>query len=449
MRTKIVLLSGVFAVGLFANAKECIEKKRFVPVKGDMGIYNRMHPSGNFVMSTIDDRVVIYDLRKNPAKRIETPMNDETYPVEGSWDLIASPNHADLGMKYFSFDEVLRDGKGARAKFNDPEHNQYYHSAAEFADSTKEKRKFRTALYSKLKYRDYAVTPTSRGAPKVEKSAIYSLCAKIIGGKEKPIDGSSDETLRAKAKAVEEARQKLMDDNLNYDVETRNVNNRARREDARRIANASLTNLRARKSEYAEFQRRLGLAETTSDDFSQPILSKDGQFIAAVTWEPGDPNGTRQTLQVFKIDGEKCTRVADAGYATSKPSFAYPEKNGAQKLTFTAENLEPRLQSREVEPSGLDRAALHNRVIAIWQSTIAFVFDTVTGKTLRISEPGEDPQYPGYTRDGRVIYSGRKDGSAGFFIVDPNQVEGSSGNCLGKDDVARALRENGTPAIAR
>ncbi len=334
--TLLILLSRTIA------AKECIEKRKFIAVKGDLGMYQRVHPSGNFVMSSVGDRIKIFDLRTNPATAVDTPMKSEAYPVEGSWELIASPDHPVEGMKYFSFNEALREGRAVKAKFNDPEHDEYYHSAAEFPDSTKEKLHFRTSLYTQLKYRDYVVTQNSGDEPpRVEKSTVKSLCKE-------------------------------------------------------------------------------------TKDFSQPILSKDGLYVGGIAHSAKLKGPFSQTLQIFRIDGEKCVPVSDAGFATSKPSFAYPEKDKAPKLVFTGETLEPAF----VVP-------ISNR---IGDRTAAYIFDSGTGRTVKISQPGESPQYPGFTRDGRVIYAGLQNGRKGFYVVDPGQVENGLGACVKSETSGPKIR---------
>ncbi len=466
-----MLTSGAVA-GFGAMAKECIEKRRFVPVPGAIGLYQRVHPSGKYTMASINGQVIIFDLTTNPARAIKTSMNDETYPVEGSWDLLASPNHDDEGMNYFSFDEVLRDGRKAQAKFNDPEHNEYYHSAAEFPDSTKEKRHFRTALYTKLRYRDYTMTPASLGRPAVQKSEIKSLCEQIVD--ERPRDPVKDEALRSQLRTLEKTRKDSLKIIERHQTMSINAANSRRRNELRTRLLKAKVSFNEDERKIIDAQRQLGLVDTTNEDLSEPTLSKDAELIGTVTRSPGE---LRKTLQILKIEGSKCTRVADLGYATGKASFSYPEKNVSLKLTFTGERLESEALSqtparfltdeenkralksdkdlrdliaqRRRPGDQLDKDLRKTIALSMQSKAVAHMYDVGTKKTVRISEIGDSPSSPGFTRDGRIIYAGQSDGRNGFFIVDPNQADGGSGVCITKEDAERAGQNSESPSTTK
>ena len=58
----------------------------------DAGMYQRIHPDGQYMLTSNGYGSVI-DLRNWSSPQIRrTAANDELYPVEGSWKLVASPN---------------------------------------------------------------------------------------------------------------------------------------------------------------------------------------------------------------------------------------------------------------------------------------------------------------------------------------------------------------------
>lgn len=137
-----------------------------------VGMYHRVHPTGKYIIASGavqgagENRIAVIDLTSKDsdgnieAKYIPSPLIDETYPVEGSWSHLASPRNrgtAQDGMRYYKFSDILEKNKDATPVFNDPQHDQWYHSAAELPGSKPEKYKFRTMLYGN-RYRDYSFT---------------------------------------------------------------------------------------------------------------------------------------------------------------------------------------------------------------------------------------------------------------------------------------------------
>jgi hypothetical protein len=108
-------------------------------------------------------------------------MNKEVYPVEASreWKWIASPNH-DKKMRYYDFQDLLKNGPMSKAVYEDANLNQFYHSSAELPGHTADKIHFRTSIWSQLKYRDYTAYFNGSFIPtRVEKSKIKSLCPNL------------------------------------------------------------------------------------------------------------------------------------------------------------------------------------------------------------------------------------------------------------------------------
>lgn len=164
-----------------------------------VGMYHRVHPSGNYILSSgvysngfRAGGVAIIDLTKKDAAgkieavAIKTPMINETYPVEGTWSHLASPLHDD-GMRYFKFDDVLKEQKDAKPVMNDREHSNWYHSAAELPGSTPENYKFRTMLYGNS-YRDYQISYDKDGKMKGSSGTKTKYaCKNLTGDLDSPI----------------------------------------------------------------------------------------------------------------------------------------------------------------------------------------------------------------------------------------------------------------------
>ena len=192
MRTDTIilfLLLSVTAPSLFA-AEDCSTARTYISLAGisEDTYYMRVHPNGNYLLFS-GKSVTLVDLTdKVHPKAIPTQMNREAYPVEANntWKWIASPNHespvsySDHIMKYFDFKDSLSRGRESKAVYEDPELNQYYHSAAELPGSSASTLHFRTALWYKLQYRDYTVQLDRDGKPTgVEHTKTKSLCSNL------------------------------------------------------------------------------------------------------------------------------------------------------------------------------------------------------------------------------------------------------------------------------
>src|SRR5688572_2902186 len=142
MKLRILILVSFLCVGQNSIAN-CIPAKEIVPYTEEYGAgaYQRVHPDGDFVMYSAG-QIKLVDIRtrgedgKIQPKYTSTPMNDEAYPVEGSWTLIDYPNHmtadrSSYQMNYYRLDEVVKgESASSLPVFSGPEHNQYYHSSA-------------------------------------------------------------------------------------------------------------------------------------------------------------------------------------------------------------------------------------------------------------------------------------------------------------------------------
>lgn len=133
---------------------------------------------------------------------------------------------------------------------------------------------------------------------------------------------------------------------------------------------------------------------------SNPVLSKDGQYVGGLV-------GSK--LEVFKIDENgDCTQVFKSPFRGSKVNFSYPEKGKAPKITFTTEGG---------ASGGFGRGA--------------YIYDIETKETQLISKDGDTAYYPGFTKDGRVMYKSGKN----MVLIDPNQQDGSTAKCIKSESV--------------
>ncbi len=127
-----------------------------------------------------------------------------------------------------------------------------------------------------------------------------------------------------------------------------------------------------------------------------PIQSKDGAYVAGLV---------ANKLEVFKVkpNGD-CESVAKTDYRGSKVSFSYPEAGKLPQITFTTEGG---------AATGYDKSA--------------YVYDLKSKVSKKVStDQDEEPYYPGFTRDGRIIFKTKE----GFSIVDPNQMGDKTNKCI-------------------
>ena len=134
------------------------------------------------------------------------------------------------------------------------------------------------------------------------------------------------------------------------------------------------------------------------ESVSQPILSKDGTEVAAYF------DGSQRVFRINDNNGT-CREVENLKYPTGKVSFSYRTLSDPGMIAFSTPDTIG--VSGELKPS----ESLGNKI---------YVFDRGTKRTYRISQPWLDESafYPGFTRDGRVIYATKRNGKNGIVIVD-------------------------------
>lgn len=372
----------VFGVQLCALG-ECYPEKEFVVYQNGGGIYNRIHPSGDYVLYTSNrgTGVSIADLtQKNSegkivVKEIRTPMTGETYPVEGRWDLLAAP-YAPGGMAYYQLSDILNVDapQNALPIFKDKKHDQFYHSSAELPGGKSEKYEFRTTLWEGQWTQDYQVTTDEAGKRKVEKKGQrYKVCENIFNPKTAGL--SSAERI-----ALQEEKAKI----------------------EREYLTSALTERDRMDMRHQEISRLLN--PTSANSLSQPTLSKDGTMIAGI------PVG-KDTTHIYKIkENGDCELVKDIGIRTSKISFSYPEGRKLPLITFMNDNFAPQA------------------------SRGAYVYDLNTDLSFKVSGETDADGYPGFTKDGRVVYSGSSKDSnekriTGYFRVDAIKITSNGSKC--------------------
>jgi hypothetical protein len=141
----------------------------------------RVHPSGNYLLFSGVNAVIVDLTDRNHPKEIQTYMNREAYPVESSndWKWIASPNHDDK-MRYYDFHDLLAKREHSQFVYEDAGLNEFYQSSAQLPSKAPGEFRFRTSIWTQLKYRDYTAYFDGDIVPKrVEKTKVKSLCPNL------------------------------------------------------------------------------------------------------------------------------------------------------------------------------------------------------------------------------------------------------------------------------
>lgn len=462
MLSLLLLASSLFPS---SSRAECVPARETVKY-AHSGQYHRVHPSGNFVLYTSRGvRIVDITDRQKP-RAIETPMKAEAYPVEsarGGWELISSPLHDD-GMRYYQMKDLLEMNAAAYPVYKDLENNEYYQSSAELPESTKDVKKIRTLLYGK-KYREYTMEKDSDGnftkvTPGPTKQQICTIFMDQYNADELKLTAADQkdlENLKASQDKLNEARRKTRDElDPAREAYYRDQNNqalydkfmKARTADDQAIQairdNNAQIEYYSRGSNYVKARKRLDALNKEyqqavgerafklvdeinvaqkelnrinrlfpSKTFSNPVLSKDGTLVAA---------GQSKNMVVYRIQpGGICEQVAETGTSASKVSFSFPENGKLPKLTYTAETG---------ASGGFYRSVFH--------------MDLNTKQARQLSPRGTSASYPGFTKDGRVIYSNEE----GFYIVDPNQLDGTdNATCVKKRAGRPVIRSSNNPDL--
>jgi hypothetical protein len=185
-------------------ASQCVPAKELIPFPKNIELarYHRFSPDGNTVLSSFGAmdhknnvmliRISSDETGANTTEVMLTTMKDETYPVEGmknkpgnyEWSLLTSP-YDDKAMGFYEIgtdtkNDVLKHGEAAKAIYSDPNHTEYYHSAAAVPSASGDTSNFRVMLYQKQRMKDYKMTKNTDGSLKVlETSKAYSPCKNL------------------------------------------------------------------------------------------------------------------------------------------------------------------------------------------------------------------------------------------------------------------------------
>lgn len=384
------------------GATGCGPKREFVPVANDIsGMYMKTSPKGDYLITSgptgLIDLTSKGDCGETKFKFIPSPMNSEVAPVEGSeWRLLASPNHQN-GMRYFKLDDILSKQQGAQEDFNDQEHNQYYQSAAELEGSTADTIKFRTVLYTGGRARDYEATKDSSGKWAVtKKSEITNLCQNFVT----PGQTTSPEQERTNLR-ISELSRRISEIERIYS----------------RASEADQALLSAEYRTLSDERVRLGGGR---ESMSNPVLSKDGKEISFV-------GGPKYSFKIAKIlNGSDCQIVEDLGVQGSKGSFSLPVAGKKGLFVYSGYSVVVTgADGRQRTESGV------------------YVLNRDTGKTTKVSS-GNGGNYPGITKDGRVIFMSQFEGRRALEIVDTNQLEGGDVSKCAKPTASATSGSGGT-----
>lgn len=165
------------------------------------------------------------------------------------------------------------------------------------------------------------------------------------------------------------------------------------------------------------------VCESVHKNLAQPILSKDGKFMATLELSEKDlatatdnTNGSdvntgamSSTTGIYKLEKDgSCEKTEDLGFATGKVSFSYPQEGKPDMLSFASS---ANFQSAEsYNTSSVEATYLYNR-------------ETKQNQLISMPWVESEAQYPGFTKDGRVIYATKRGKQVGFVIYDPSQAE--------------------------
>ncbi|MBC7741518.1 MAG: hypothetical protein H7061_04945 [Bdellovibrionaceae bacterium] len=373
-------------------AANCLPPREFIASPANNGgAYLRVHPTGDYVLYTggRTSNVEIIDFTKTNDSGaiapviIKTPMKNEAYPVEGRWDLIASPYDI-KGMSYYSFADftsaAVENKLTVEPVFSDRTHNQFYHSSAELPGGKKGNYDFRTTLWMDRWTQDYSVSIDAAGKREIKtKGARYQICENLFAPLK--IAGVTE---------VADIRTQMAGLSNEY------LN----------LQNTSTPAVLARRQEIqtllSPLQQRLAHLVPS---LNQLTLSKDGTMLAGIP-------SNKSTTHVYKIkENGECELVKDLGIRTSKVSFSYPYKNELPMVTYNAEGN-----------------AANNYVRGV------YLYDLQTDKSFPISTAAaESASYPGFTKDGRIIYKAiDADRKAGFVRADAVSIVTNGAKCATK-----------------
>jgi len=177
-----------FAAGPDAACMSGSGLTEVIPLEGDIqfGMYTRIHPRGDYIIGTGNGSFIV-DLRQRGAdgirrpRLINTTLNAEAYPTEGSWSFVASSKHHGGGgpdtehMKMYDFrDLVATSGEapaitaknltsGQQEQFTDTHVNNWYQTAADLPSTNPNVKRFRLVQYASLEYSDFETQVDASG----------------------------------------------------------------------------------------------------------------------------------------------------------------------------------------------------------------------------------------------------------------------------------------------
>lgn len=388
----------------FSHARECIPAYESVELPHN-GLYHRIHPSGEYILFTSpsesrkdeDPEVFLIDLTGRKAGQapviIPTNLKGESYPVEPSWEYISSP--ASNGMEFFRFSDLINktqaNYRNAKPVMSDPQNLGYYHSFAEIAGK---KKVIRSTKWLDSEMIDYEVSGTS-AQPILKRSKPGHYCSNI--------------TIKY-AEAERKASEKFGAAVAHLKAET-DLSKKAALEAEKKLADD-------------EWMRIMNLS-----NLATPIISKDGLFLAT---RYGNPD----TIKIFKLkDNGDCESPIDTGYQGSKVSFSYPEKGKLPKIVFSDDDWLGAPIVKHETADGIQVGPGGKRII---------LYDLETKKSKQVNPPGEyRADYPGFAKDGRIIYSTGK----GLSIADGIRISSNNQNCIAKESIPSDGKTDGASSI--
>lgn len=375
----------------WASANPCEPPTKTYPLPQDqnMGDYLRVHPKGEFAIlssctakttpfrevdkktgkkvssgySIIGEGACLLDLRKlntdGTISIIPTKLNDEAYPVEPDWDLVASPNHNnDKEMHYFSLKELTTKPKEQQMPIYKDSFNEFYHSAARTPSGST-----RVMMWSNLQHRDYTGASSSmKGGP------IKLACSNLLPSN---FNYAHFNKVRNDLIAIYQNCADLPEDTPQQSKCYDQVS-----------ASPSAT-------EYEKLEVHV------KQVLENPILSKNGQEI-------GGLQGGKLTIYALRNNGN-CVTIDQLPFRGSKMSFDHPKSGKKGLIAFTSEG---------------------NEVGDLVMSSV-YIYDRDSKKLVRIGAGAELSSYPGFTKDGRLMYLKAVNGVRELAIVDLKSFDAS------------------------
>ncbi len=343
----------------------------------ELGNYQRVHPNGTYVLhSSMSEKVnvVLMDLTardtdgKKLARPLATPMNDEVYPATNDWSLFASPNHPGKIMHYYGLSGLLKNGIFDKPIFSDSKHNKYYQSVGELPGSTKEKKRIRVTLYSDRRTKEYDLNMSKGNVVSGTPGKSGVICENIIKDPSKKLDPTIVANGKARIAILKKKINSLYREvNLEDDLDKTQEMERQ---------------IDVLQNEKDEIQRTVIDPEILGT-ISAPVLSPNGMEIAFNFEKRVDGKMTPPVQQIYKINSDySCDFMEDLGYETGKVQFSYPQNGKKGSLVFQG--------SATIEGKKFVNAIV--------------VHDRDQNKTRMLFSGQGSIGYPGFTKDGRVIF---------------------------------------------